>query len=279
MLTDSKSHIDVFPGQYLVNRFGRNRRKARVYNKGLLQSLSRQQAGKRGVDSNRHGMRQGRTKWHQRVRENGRAKGHKSRNKGLNNIIWPTMWRWRKRVKKRWRKTCSWCQKRFHAGAQVLWRNVCIGEELTSPAMGVETVACSEARATFMEFMTADKRAGSRAAGREKGGPATDVNMEGTNLNYRVYRHVCQRRINIQGFQSEQRVAKETSWLAVVSLVVVIARREKFLKYQQVIINDPKGQQARKQTHEVPLLRWKRPPWATLKGTPPDLHCLKINLA
>lgn len=116
MLTDSKSHIDVFPGQYLVNRFGRNRRKARVYNKGLLQSLSRQQAGKRGVDSNRHGMRQGRTKWHQRVRENGRAKGHKSRNKGLNNIIWPTMWRWRKRVKKRWRKTCSWCQKRFHGG-------------------------------------------------------------------------------------------------------------------------------------------------------------------
>lgn len=88
---------------------------------------------------------------------------------------------------------------------------VCIGEELASPAMGVKTVACSEARATFTEFMTADKRAGSRAAGGEKGEPATDVNMGGTNWNYRVYHHVCQRRINIQGFQSEQRVAKETS--------------------------------------------------------------------
>ena len=89
---------------------------------------------------------------------------------------------------------------------------VCFGEDLAGPVMGVKTVSCSEARAIFMAFMTAAKRAGSRAE------PARDVNTGGTNWNYRVFRHICQQRLNVQGFQSQRRIAKETSSHAVVCL-------------------------------------------------------------
>ena len=47
-------------------------------------------------------------------------------------------------------------------------------------------------------------------------------------------------------------------------------------KYRQAIVNDRKGQQANAQGAPAEL---KKPPWAVLKVTTADLHCLKINLA
>ena len=57
---------------------------------------------------------------------------------------------------------------------------VCVGEELAGPATDVETVACSEARATFKALTTAAKKAGSGAASEEKEEPARGVDTEGT---------------------------------------------------------------------------------------------------
>ena len=103
---------------------------------------------------------------------------------------------------------------------------VCIGEELASPELGIETVACSEARATFMALTTAAKKARSGAAGGEKEEPAKGVDTGGaTGTTELIVTFVDKESMSEASGASDESRKKPADMLLFVWHGVVIAKK------------------------------------------------------